>query len=102
MLNFLHLISVFRDIMRGEHWVILGLLSHWILMKIGIALESAGRIKEFSPKAWKNLRERRYKRVISVIRAAMSSIRTRRYPKNWIEVDTWNLCFFELVHDSFT
>jgi len=91
VLNFLHLISAFRDITKGDHWIILGILSYWILMKIGIALEVTGRIGEFSPRVWKGLRERGYKRVISPIRAAISAIRTKRYQKALVKIEDWNL-----------
>jgi hypothetical protein len=95
VLGFLKLLGAFVESGRKAKWLILGIIGHWVSMKLGEALEKMGELKEITPRPWKKLKEKGYKRVLAISRLGTLAIRLGIGVKGWGKLEGWGPFFFQ-------
>lgn len=90
ILDFLSMVRKLKEPQYRSHWLLLGVLSHWVLMKLGEAFEKIGEVWEFSPRPWKKLKEKGYNRVLSLSRLGAIAIQQKQMIVGWEGVEGWS------------
>lgn len=101
-LDFLKLLKAFVEPERRAKWLILGVIAHWVSMKLGEALEKMEEVREIAPRPWKKLREKGYKRVLAISRLGGLASRLGMEVKGWGKVEGWNAFLFRKLEAGFT